>query len=71
MRSVTTEAMRGMNAPPTRNEMTLTPVGDATLLSLLITYPDRATRDAVLTTGMTDGMEASYVRLEREVLADA
>jgi uncharacterized protein YndB with AHSA1/START domain len=69
VRSVTTEAMRGMDAPPTRNEMTLTPIGERTLLSLLITYPDGATRDAVLATGMTDGMEASYARLERDVLA--
>lgn len=34
----------------------------------LITYPDREQRDAILATGMTEGMEASYQRLEREVL---
>ncbi|WP_029088972.1 SRPBCC family protein [Brevibacterium album] len=53
------------------NEMTLTPVAGGTLLSLVITYPDAETRDAVLATGMTDGMEASYARLEREVFAAA
>ena len=36
----------------------------ATLLTLLIEYPDAATRDMVLATGMIDGMETSYQRLE-------
>lgn len=63
-RTVTTEAMIGMDGPSTRNELTLTTVDGGTLLSLLITYPDAAFRDAVLATGMTDGMEASYLRLE-------
>jgi hypothetical protein len=48
--------------------MTLTAVGDGTLLSLLITYPSAEVRDIVLATGMTDGMETSYARLENEVL---
>lgn len=68
-REVTTERMIGMEGPGTVNEMTLTPVDGGTLLSLVITYPDATTRDTVLATGMTDGMEASYARLEREVLA--
>lgn len=63
-RSVTTEAMIGAGGPSTTNEMTLTPVEGGTLLSILITYPDATVRDAVLATGMTDGMEASYARLE-------
>lgn len=63
-RSVTTEAMIGMDFPPTRNEMTLTPVDGGTLLSLVITYANAEQRDAVLATGMTDGMETSYRRLE-------
>jgi hypothetical protein len=33
-----------------------------------MTFPDAATRDAILATGMTDGMEISYARLEREVM---
>jgi uncharacterized protein YndB with AHSA1/START domain len=63
-RSVTTEAMIGTDGPSTTNELTLTPVEGGTLLSLLITYPDAEVRDAILATGMTDGMEASYSRLE-------
>ncbi len=63
-RSVTTETMVDGDGQVTVNELTLTPVGDGTLVSLLITYPDRQLRDASLATGMTGGMEASYARLE-------
>lgn len=68
-RAVTTEAMIGMDGPGTINEMTLTPVDGGTLLSLVITYPDAEIRDMILATGMTDGMETSFARLESEVLA--
>lgn len=68
-RAVTTERMLGMDGPAVRNEMTLTPVTGGTLLSILITYPSKEVRDMILGTGMTTGMEASYARLEREVLA--
>ena len=68
-REVTSERMIGMDGPGTRNELTLTAVPAGTLLSLVITYPDKALRDMVLGTGMTTGMETSYARLEREVLA--
>jgi uncharacterized protein YndB with AHSA1/START domain len=63
-RAVTTEAMIGLDSPATRNELTLTPVEGGTLLSLVISYADAAQRDMILATGMTDGMETSYVRLE-------
>ena len=63
-REVTTEAMIGMPDAPSRNELTLTPVEGGTLLTLLITYPSAEVRETVVATGMTDGMEASYVRLE-------
>lgn len=70
-RAVTSESMIGMDGPSTRNEMTLVAVPAGTLLSLVVTYPDKAVRDMVLATGMTGGMETSYARLEREVLAAA
>lgn len=70
-RAVNTERMIDTDGPETRNEMTLVPVEGGTLMTLVITYPDAETRDAVLGTGMTDGMETSYVRLEREVLQAA
>jgi uncharacterized protein YndB with AHSA1/START domain len=70
-REVTTERMIGVEGPATVNEMTLTPLEAGTLLSLVITYPSAEVRDVVLGTGMVGGMESSYARLEREVLATA
>jgi uncharacterized protein YndB with AHSA1/START domain len=70
-RAVTTERMIGMEGPGALNEMTLTPLGAGTLMTLVITYPSTEVRDMVLGTGMTDGMERSYARLEEEVLAGA
>ncbi|MBO9578461.1 MAG: SRPBCC domain-containing protein [Microbacteriaceae bacterium] len=64
VRAVTTERMIGVEGPGTVNELTLTPLDDGTLLSIVITYPDAGFRDMVLATGMTDGMETSYARLE-------
>jgi len=67
-RSVTTELFTGdtgdMSPEPTTNELTLTPQESGTLMSVVITYPSAEVRDMVLATGMTDGMEASYARLE-------
>jgi len=63
-RAVTTEAMIGLDSPATLNELTLTPVEGGTLLSLVITYANAEQRDAILATGMTDGMETSCARLE-------
>ena len=70
-REVTTESMEGFDGPATLNEQTLTPVEGGTLLSLVITYDSKEQRDAILATGMTDGMETSYARLESEVLVPA
>lgn len=68
-RAVTTEAMididgSGSSGATTRNEMTLTEVEGGTLLAVVITYPSEEIRDIVLETGMVDGMEQSYARLE-------
>jgi uncharacterized protein YndB with AHSA1/START domain len=63
-RSVTTEHMTDTDFPSTLNDLSLYEEDGATLLTLLIEYPDMQTRDMVLATGMTDGMETSYVRLE-------
>ncbi|WP_449277615.1 SRPBCC family protein [Leucobacter sp. GX24907] len=73
-RLVTTERMispadpDGTESPESLNEMTLTPVEGGTLLAYLITYPDADIRETVLATGMVDGMETGYARLEQEVL---
>jgi uncharacterized protein YndB with AHSA1/START domain len=67
-RAVTTEHMTGTDFPSTLNDLSLYEEDGATLITLLIEYPDKETRDMVLATGMTDGMEASYARLERELI---
>lgn len=67
-REVTTEVMTGTgipdDAPETLNELTLTPLAGGTLVCFVITYPAAATREAVLATGMIDGMEFGYQRLD-------
>ncbi|MCB9674320.1 MAG: SRPBCC domain-containing protein [Alphaproteobacteria bacterium] len=64
-RAVTTEQMIGMGGPGTRNELVLTPrPGSRTQIDLLIEYPSKELRDTILATGMVDGMEASYARME-------
>ena len=40
--------------------------GRGTLMTMRMTLPDAATREAMLSTGMDRGMEASYARLERQ-----
>lgn len=68
-RSVTTEALIGQEDTVTYNEMTLTETDGGTLLTLIITYPTKQLRDEILATGMVDGMEFSYTRLEGAVLS--
>jgi uncharacterized protein YndB with AHSA1/START domain len=41
--------------------------GDGTLMTMRMTLPDSETRAAMLASGMEQGMEASYVRLEELV----
>ena len=53
--------------PDNRVETTFKPDGKGTLMTMRMTLPDEATRAAMLASGMEDGMEAGYVRLEREL----
>lgn len=68
-RMVTTEAMDGF---PAESRVTIefqeAPGGCVVVLTQ--SYPDRATRDAVVATGMADGVEISHQRLE-SILASA
>lgn len=66
-RAVTTERMQGQPTE-TLNDMSLYEEDGATLITVLIEYPDKETRDMILATGMADGMEASYARLETGLL---
>ncbi|PRI10029.1 SRPBCC family protein [Leucobacter massiliensis] len=58
----------GASRPETLNELTLTASEGGTLVAYLITYPSAEVREAALATGMAEGMEASFARLEAEVL---
>ncbi len=68
-RAVSTERMQGTEGPETLNDLNLYEEDGATLVTLFIEYPDKETRDMILATGMAEGMEESYARLEREVLS--
>lgn len=70
-REVATEQLIGQEGDPSINDLTLTPVAGGTLMSLVITYPSMEVRDIVLGTGMLEGMEQSYARLESELLVAA
>jgi len=65
-RLVTTERW-GPEWPETVNTLTLTESAGRTTITLTITYPSKAARDAALETGMKSGMDESFVRLDRLV----
>lgn len=53
-----------MQTPDNRVETTFQPDGDGTLMVMTMEVDSPETLEAMLATGMTDGMEASYARLE-------
>jgi uncharacterized protein YndB with AHSA1/START domain len=53
---------------PSVNTIVLAERDDCTAMTLTVRYPDRATRDGWVASGMTDGLGQSYDRLD-EVLA--
>jgi uncharacterized protein YndB with AHSA1/START domain len=63
---VSTESW-GDDWPEMVNRLALTEEGGKTTMTLTIHYPSKEARDAALQTGMTDGMAASYDRLDEVV----
>jgi uncharacterized protein YndB with AHSA1/START domain len=63
-RLVTTERW-GPEWPETVNSLVLTESGGMTTMTLTITYPSKAAREAATQTGMKEGMEASFTRFDR------
>ncbi len=51
--------------PDNQIETTFTADGAGTVMVMRMTLPDAATRAAMLATGMADGMEMGYARLDR------
>jgi uncharacterized protein YndB with AHSA1/START domain len=62
-RLVTTESW-GPEWPETLNTLVLTEAGGRTTITLTILYPSKQARDAALQTGMKEGMDQSFARLE-------
>jgi len=62
-RLVSTESW-GPQWPETVNTLVLAESGGRTTITLTITYPSREARDAALQTGMKDGLEQGYARLD-------
>ena len=62
-RLVSTERW-GPEWPETVNAVVLTETAGQTTITLTITYPTKQARDAALATGMADGMDPSYARLD-------
>jgi uncharacterized protein YndB with AHSA1/START domain len=53
--------------PDNHVETRFEPDGKGTLMTMRMTLPDAATREAMLATGMADGMEQSYERMEKMI----
>jgi uncharacterized protein YndB with AHSA1/START domain len=62
-RLVTTERW-GPEWPETLNTVVLTEQDRQTTITLTVTYPSKEARDAALATGMKEGMDVSYARLD-------
>jgi uncharacterized protein YndB with AHSA1/START domain len=65
-RLVTTERW-GPEWPETINTVVFTESGGLTTITLTVRYPSKEARDAALGTGMKEGMEQSFARLDRLV----
>ena len=63
-RIVTTERW-GPEWPETLNTVEFTEAGGLTTITTTVTYPSKEARDAAIKTGMADGLEVSYSRLEK------
>jgi uncharacterized protein YndB with AHSA1/START domain len=57
----------GPEWPETMNRLVLSETDGQTLITLTITYPSKQARDAALATGMNDGTNASFARLDELV----
>jgi uncharacterized protein YndB with AHSA1/START domain len=62
-RLVSTEKW-GPEWPETVNTIALSDQGTSTLITTTIRYPSKEARDAAMATGMSDGADQSYARLD-------
>lgn len=67
---VSTEAFEGgMNQGEAVNTLTLTEQKGKTTVRLLMRYPSKEIRDGAIATGMNDGIEMGYARLDTQLSA--
>jgi uncharacterized protein YndB with AHSA1/START domain len=64
-RIVTMQFMEGMPGPGARNTLTLSEKGGKTILTINMDFGSKEARDGAVASGMTDGMEIGYQRIER------
>jgi uncharacterized protein YndB with AHSA1/START domain len=62
---ISTTEQWGPEWPETLNTVTFTEADGMTTITTTVTYPSKDARDAALKTGMRDGMEPSYARLDQ------
>jgi len=55
----------GPEWPETLNTVEFAEAGGMTTITTTITYPSKAARDAAIETGMMDGLDVSYARLDQ------
>jgi uncharacterized protein YndB with AHSA1/START domain len=67
-RLVSTESW-GPEWPETLNTLVLTESAGQTTITLTVSYPSKEARDAALETGMKDGMDLGFDRLEKSLRA--
>ncbi len=60
-----------MSTEPALISNELTEAGGVTTMVVTMTFPSKETRDAAVSTGMTDGMEMGYARLDDHFKAAA
>jgi uncharacterized protein YndB with AHSA1/START domain len=69
---VSTEAFEGgLNQGEAVNTLTLTEQKGKTTVRLLMRYPSKEIRDGAIATGMNDGIEMGYARLDTQLSATA
>ncbi len=69
---VSTESFEGdMNQGEALNTLSFTEQNGKTLVSLLMRYPSEEVRDGAIKSGMNDGIEMGYARLEAQLSVPA
>lgn len=65
---VSTEAFEGaLNQGEATNTLTFSEHNGKTLVALHMRYPSKAIRDGAIASGMNDGIETGYARLDRQL----